>query len=118
MLFLPEAVGDLRDLDGSARKVVAAGIQELRTDPELRGAPLGARSTANLTGLRKLVVGNRTYRIVYEVRDDGTVVVLWVIGVRADAEVYGIAKARVALYATDPAKKAILNQILDTAYNN
>lgn len=114
--LLPEAVEDLRELDGAARRIVAAGIEKLRTDPHLLGAPLGSRSTSNLTGLRKLVVGNRTYRIVYRVHDANTVVVLWVIGKRADNEVYELARARVTMYAGDPAKKAILHQILDTAF--
>lgn len=113
--LLPEAVEDLKELDGSARKVVAAGIEKLRTDPHLRGAPLGSNVTGNLTGLRKLVVGNRTYRIVYQVRADNTVVVVWVIGRRADSEVYEVAKARVALYSGDMARRAILQQILDAA---
>ncbi len=114
--LLPEAVDDLRELDGSARKIVAAGIEKLRTDPHLRGAPLGSQATSNLTGLRKLIVGNRTYRIVYRVHEDNTVVVLWVIGRRADNEVYELARARVTLYEADPAKKAVLEQILDTAF--
>ncbi len=113
--LLPEAVEDLKNLDGNARKVVGAGIEKLRTDPHLRGAPLGSKVTGNLTGLRKLVVGNRTYRIVYQVRADNTVVVVWVIGRRADSEVYEVAKARVALYSGDMARRAILQQILDAA---
>ena len=77
--LLPEAVDDLRGLDGSAKKVVLAGIKELRTDPQLRGAPPGATSSGNLTGFRKLVVGDRSYRIVYRVHGDGTVAVVWVL---------------------------------------
>jgi mRNA interferase RelE/StbE len=115
--MLPEAVEDLRDLDGAARKIIAAGIEKLRTDPGLRGAPLGSKASGNLSGLRKLVVGNRTYRIVYEVRADGTVVVLWVIGKRADSEVYALARSRVALYAHGPARQ-ILNQLLDSAFED
>jgi len=113
--LLPEAVEDLKGLDGGARKIVAAGIEKLRTDPQLRGAPLGSNLTGNLTGLRKLVVGNRTYRIVYQVGGDNTLVIVWVIGKRADSEVYGDAKARLARYTADPVKRAILQQILDIA---
>lgn len=115
--LLPEAVEDLRRLDGAARKIVAAGIEKLRTDPELRGAPLGSKATSNLTGFRKLVLGNRTYRIVYEVRGDGTVVICWVIARRADNEAYEVAAARVLQYTNDPRKQAILQQILDTAFD-
>lgn len=117
ILMLPEAVEDLRDLDGAARKIVAAGIEKLRTDPGLSGAPLGSKASGSLTGLRKLVVGSRAYRIVYEVRADGAVVVLWVIGKRADSEVYAMAQSRVALYTHGPARQ-ILNQLLSTAFED
>lgn len=114
--MLPEAADDVRRLDGSARAHVLRGLNKLRTDPHLRGAPLGSRATGNLTGLRKLVVGDRTCRIVYDVRSDGTVVVVWVVGPRAGGEVYETAKARLDQYEGDPARKAILTQILDTAF--
>lgn len=114
--LLPEAADDVRRLDGSARRLVAQGLNKLRTDPQLRGAPLGSRASGNLTGLRKLVVGNRTYRIVYDVRMDGTVVIVWVVGPRADSEVYEAAKTRIAQYEADPARRDVLAQILDTAF--
>ena len=115
--LLPEAVDDLRSLDGSARRLVAAGIEKLRTDPHLRGAPLGSRQSGDLTGFRKLVVGNRDYRIVYQVREDGTVAVLWVIAKRADQAAYELAKARIVLYTKDPQKRALLEQLLNTAFD-
>lgn len=114
--LLPEAVDDLRGLDGSAKKAVLAGIKKLRTDPQLRGAPLGATSSGNLTGFRKLVVGDRSYRIVYRVHGDGTVAVVWVIGKRSDSEVYDEATARLGDYAGDSEKRQALQQLLDTAF--
>lgn len=114
--LLPEAVDDLRALDGSARKIVLGGINKLRTDPEQRGAPLGSHASGNLTGFRKLVVGNRAYRIVYRVHADGTVAVVWVIGQRADSEVYDAALARLAQYSGDPEKQAALRQLLEIAF--
>ncbi len=116
ILLLDEAKEDLRDLDGTARRIVAKGIEELRTEPAQRGAPLGSRGAGNLTGLRKLVVGNREFRIVYDVRDDGTIVVVWVIGRRADDQVYRLAVSRLETYRADPQKTAILRQLLDTAW--
>ena len=61
-----EAVEDLADLDGAERKLVVKALGKLRAEPEKRGA---------LTTFRKLVVGNRQFRIVYRVEPDGTVVV-------------------------------------------
>jgi mRNA interferase RelE/StbE len=112
--LLPEAADDVRARDGSARVLVLKALKKLETSPESRGAPLGSKSNAqsDLTGFRKLVVGDRDYRVVYEVKPDGTVVVVWVVGKRADDEVYKTAQARVASYA-NPAGRAVLQAILD-----
>lgn len=112
--LLPEAADDVRALDGSARVLVLKALKKLEDSPELRGAPLGSRANAqsDLTGFRKLVVGDRAYRIVFRVEPDGTVVIVWVVGARADDEVYEAARARIAAYA-DPTKRALLRAILD-----
>jgi len=112
--LIDEAKEDIRDLDGTARKLIIKALVKLETDPEKRGEPLGNNTAiGNLTGLRKLVVGDRTYRIVFDVNDDGTIVVVWVIGNRVDAEAYTLAKARLDLYATDYRKKAALQKLLE-----
>jgi len=116
VVLLPEARDDLEDLDGAARRIVLRGLLKLRSEPAQRGAPLGSRGPGNLTGLRKLVVGNRDYRIVYDVQEDGTIVVVWVIARRADDEVYRLAVARLETYTGDHQKRVILRQILDTAW--
>jgi mRNA interferase RelE/StbE len=114
--LLPEAADDVRALDGSARRLVLKALKKLEQSPELRGAPLGSKANAqsDLMGYRKLVVGDRDYRVVYEVRSDGSVVVVWVVGARADAEVYAQARARAVAYS-DPAKRTLLQAILDAA---
>lgn len=99
VVLTEEAREDFRDLDGAAKQIVAKGLVKLKTDPRQRGAPLGNRSTGDLTTFRKLVVGNRDYRIIYRVESDGTVVVVWVIGLRADNEAYELAMSRVRLHA-------------------
>ncbi|HEX4720898.1 MAG TPA: type II toxin-antitoxin system RelE/ParE family toxin [Pseudonocardiaceae bacterium] len=93
-----DAREDLRDLDGAARQVVLKAINKLKEEPEKRGLPLGSRQTGNLTTFRKLVVGDREYRVVYRVEQDGTVVVVWVIGRRADNECYELALSRLRLH--------------------
>jgi mRNA interferase RelE/StbE len=93
-----DAREDLRDLDGAAQRLVLKGLKKLESEPEKRGAPLGSRNDGNLTTFRKLVVGNRNYRIVYQVEPNGDVVVVWVIGRRADAEVYQLAVSRLRMY--------------------
>jgi mRNA interferase RelE/StbE len=93
-----DAREDLHDLDGTARLVVLKALKKLETEPMQRGQPLGSRARGDLTSFRKLVVGNRDYRIVYRVETDGTVVVVWVIARRADDECYELALARLRLH--------------------
>ena len=101
VVLTDDAKEDLRNLDGAARKLVAKKLKQLEDEPEKRGAPLGSRSSSNLTTFRKLVVGDRDYRIVYRVEPDGTVCVVWVIGRRSDNEVYQMALVRLKMLARD-----------------
>jgi len=101
LIFMPEAVEDMDDLDGSSRRLASKGLATLRTEPEKRGQPLGRRAGGDLTSFRKLVVGDRAIRIVYQVRPNGDVVVVWVIAKRTDNEAYQLAMARIALHG-DP----------------
>ena len=101
VVLTDDAKEDLRNLDGAARKLVAKKLKQLEDEPEKRGAPLGTRSSSNLTTFRKLVVGDRDYRIVYRVEPDGTVCVVWVIGRSSDNEVYQMALARLKMLARD-----------------
>ncbi|WP_086820546.1 type II toxin-antitoxin system RelE/ParE family toxin [Allokutzneria sp. NRRL B-24872] len=116
VLLTTEAKEDLRDLDGSARKIVLKVLKKLETDPESRGAPLGSRPGSNLVTFRKLVVGDRDYRVVYRVETDGTVVVVWVIGKRTDGECYDLAVSRIRLHSDDPELLGSLVGLLDRAW--
>jgi mRNA interferase RelE/StbE len=55
------------------------------------GLPLGR----GLTGWRKIVVGDRNWRIVFSVNPEETVATVWVIGDRNDADCYEEAERRV-----------------------
>lgn len=81
---------DVRDLDGAARRLVLKAMKKLEDNPGQRGQPLGQ----GLATFRKLVVGDRDYRIVYRVEEDGTVVVVWVVAKRADNYCYELAMSR------------------------
>lgn len=108
-----DAKEDLRDLDRSAQILVLKALKKLEDHPEQRGAPLGSNVKGNLTGFRKLVVGDRDYRIVYRIESTGDVTVVWVIAKRADEEVYRLAVARVQLAANlDEQLSADLTSIL------
>src|SRR5579862_3159384 len=54
--------------------------------------PLGGR----LTGWRKIVVGDRNWRIIFTVDAEKRVATVWVIGDRDDSECYAEAERRVA----------------------
>lgn len=111
VVLTDEARDDVRDLDGSARKIVLRAMAKLADHPEQRGAPLGSA----LTTFRKLPAGDRQYRIIFRVESDGAVCVVWVVGSRVDAECYEIAKSRLELYA-DADKSAALQALLESAF--
>jgi mRNA interferase RelE/StbE len=94
-----DAREDFQDLDRAAQLVVAKALKKLEIDPHLRGQPLGSRPGGDLTTFRKLVVGNRDYRIIYRIEPDGRVVVVWVIGKRADNEAYELAMSRIRMHS-------------------
>jgi mRNA interferase RelE/StbE len=90
--FTDAALDDLRKIGPSAVPKVLKKVLLLLDSPRA-GYPLGG----DLTGFRKLVVGRKTWRIVYRLVDDKTVEIceVWAVGARADAEVYAEATARV-----------------------
>lgn len=101
--YIPEAVRDLERLDGSQRILVRKAIAKASGDPRPQseggyGKPLGHRGGRDLTGLLKLKLRSAGLRIVYTLlRQDEKMLVI-VIGVRADDEVYDIAEARAAAH--------------------
>lgn len=97
IVFLDDALDDLRRVGPSNVPPILAKLEILETNPEA-GAPLGGV----LTGYRKLVVGNNTWRIVYRIQNDAVVVCeIWVIGARSEGAVYAEAAKRAA-EITDP----------------
>lgn len=109
------AAEDLEGLDRSAQLLVIKGLFKLAADPAKRGKPLGSKAGGNLTGFRCLVVGNRDYRIVYQVLDDGSLAVVSVIARRGDDECYKLAVARMQLHSDQDVRDLAvpLKSILD-----
>jgi mRNA interferase RelE/StbE len=116
VVLTSEAKEDVRDLDGSARKLVLKAMKKLEDGPEQRGNPLGSRAGSDLTTFRKLVVGDRQYRIVYRIEADGSVCVIWVVGSRVDEECYELARSRLQLYSGDSAKAEALAKLLEMSF--
>ena len=71
MEYLPAAVQDRRQLDGSVRKIVDKAIDTVSTNPlpvgEVGyGKPLGNKAGHNLTGLMKIKLKASGIRIIYQ----------------------------------------------------
>lgn len=98
--YLPEAEKDLKGLDGSQRNLVLIAIKKVQQNPlpvdeNGYGKPLGNHSSTSLAGLMKIKLRSAGLRIVYQLRRTETSMMIIVIGVRADEEVYELAQKRV-----------------------
>lgn len=108
-----DAKDDLADLDKSAQRLVVKALRKLKDEPSKRGHPLGSRASGDLTGFRKLIVGDRQYRIIYRVDSDDTVVVIWVIAERAEDKCYELAKSRLATWENRTIAEEVTTMITD-----
>lgn len=99
--YLPEALDDFRKLDGSQKILVRKAIQKVCQNslPETEGGYgklLGNKSSTNLTGFLKIKLRGAGLRIVYQLICQGDYMLVIVIGVREDEEVYEIAQKRIS----------------------
>lgn len=107
------AVADLQRLDGAPLVWALKKMLLLETDP-WAGEPL----LGSLIGYRKLVVGNRDWRIVWRATADERgascieVAEVWAVGARSDGEVYAEMSGRVASLGDSPVRRS-LAAILD-----
>lgn len=107
------AVADLHRLDGAPLVWALKKMLLLETDPQA-GKPL----LGSLIGYRKLVVGNRDWRIVWRVLSDerGALTIevaeVWAVGARSDGEVYAEMTERVSSLGDSPVRRS-LSAILD-----
>ena len=97
--FLPEADKDLDNLDHSQQVLVKKAIQKVRQNPLPQseggyGKPLGHKRGLNLTNLLKIKLRNAGIRIVYKLEKTESQMIVIVVGIRADEEVYEIAHSR------------------------
>ena len=98
--YLPEAVKDLRDLDGSQRQLVAKAIAKVSKNPlpDVEGGygkPLTNKGGNNLSGFLKIKLKASDLRIVYQLVKVEGEMLLFFIGARADEEVYNLAQKRI-----------------------
>lgn len=72
------------------------------------GVPLGK----DLTGWRKIVVGDRNWRIIFTTDPQETVATVWVIGDRDDAACYADAERRVRAFGKTRPESASLAAVM------
>ena len=98
--YLPEALEDLRKLDGSQKILIRKAIQKVCRNPLPEneggyGKLLGNKNNNNLSGFLKIKLRGAGLRIVYHlIRCDDDILVI-VIGAREDDEVYEIVQKRI-----------------------
>ena len=97
--FLPEASKDLDGLSHSQQAVVRKAIKKVQQNPLPTaeggyGKPLGRKRGLNLTGPLKVKLLKEGIRIVYKLIRTETKMLIVVIGIREDEEVYETAGDR------------------------
>ena len=97
--FLPEAEKDLISLLRTHQIMVKKVIAKVRENPLPQneggyGKPLGHKRGKNLTNLLKIKLRGAGIRIVYKLVKTETQMLIIVIGLREDEEVYEIAHTR------------------------
>ncbi len=98
-VFLPEAVEDLKKLDGSIRNQVIKGIDKVSTNPLPvseggYGKPLGNKRGIDLTGFLKIKFLNIGIRVVYTLIREKGIMKIVIVSVRSDEQVYKEALVR------------------------
>ncbi len=97
--YLPEAGRDIESLDRHQQLIVRKAIQKVKENPLPQseggyGKPLGHKHGTILTNLLKIKLLREGIRIVYRLVRTETTMLIIVVGVREDEEVYEIAQKR------------------------
>lgn len=97
--FLPEAVHDMDELDGSVKAQVFKGIKKVSQNPLPQreggyGKPLGNKGNVNLTNLLKIKFKDIGIRVVYKIIREDTVMKIIIVSARTDEKVYREAAKR------------------------
>lgn len=98
--YLPEALDDLRRLDGSQRILIRKAIQKVSSNPLSEteggyGKLLGNKNNTNLSGFLKIKLRGAGLRVVYKLIRVQNRMLIIVIGAREEAEAYEDAYKRI-----------------------
>lgn len=111
-----DAVSDLHRLHKKDPQIVRAVLKKillLEKSPEAGEPLLGA-----LVGFRKLVVGDRDWRIVWRITEDACgmpildISEIWAVGARSDGEVYDELTSRVTRMGNNPKIRPLKDVII------
>lgn len=99
LVFLPEALRDIQGLSRSRQAMVKKAIKKVQENPLPQnegsyGKTLGSKRGLNLTGLLKIKLRGEGIRVVYKLEKRDSQMLVIVVGVREDEEVYQIAHTR------------------------
>ena len=100
VVYLPEAERDFADLNRTQQLLIRKAIEKVRHNPLPAseggyGKPLGNRGGTQLTGYLKIKLRKEGIRIVYRLVRTETSMLVVVIGMREDEEVYENARRRI-----------------------
>ena len=100
LVFLPEAVNDLKNLGRNQQLLALKSIQKVQTNPLPTynggyGKPLGNKKSNNLSGFMKIKLRDAGIRVVYKLVRTETQMLIIVIGAREDNEAYETAAKRI-----------------------
>ena len=100
ILYLPEALKDLKNLPENQKRMTLKAIGKVQTNPLPAseggyGKPLGNKGGRNLSGFLKIKLKDAGIRVVYKLIRTETQMLIVVIGARADEEVYDAAERRI-----------------------
>lgn len=90
--FLPEALEEWKDLDGSVKQPLKRLLQKRLDNPHLPGAEL----SRDLVGCYKIKLLKQGVRLVYRVADDALIVLVLAVDRRKDGAAYKSAVERLA----------------------
>lgn len=100
VVYLPDAEKDLNNLNRRQQLVVVKAINKVKENPLPQneggyGKPLGHKHGLNLTGYLKIKLKSDGLRIVYKLIRTESKMLIVVIGIREDDEVYETAQKRI-----------------------
>ena len=98
--FLPEVKKDFRKLDGSQKQRVSKAIDRTLTNPLPHseggyGIELGHKGGINLTNCLEIKLRGEGLRVIYKLIHTETEMLVIIVGLREDEEVYDEANERI-----------------------